>query len=133
MATDYSYDLDVSKDTKSATLKVSLPARGLARDPILEFDNKSALNLLNEKGLGHLVIKDSPKTRLSNWSNGPREGVWTFGLESKATTTTTSTAVVNPGNTATTEATVSNEEVATATTTTATTRRTRKKTTKTTK
>lgn len=87
MATDYSYDLEVSKDTKTATLTVSLPGRTHAREPILEFDNKAAMRLLDTKGLGHLVITTGPETRLSNWSNGVRNGVWTFGVESAAETT----------------------------------------------
>lgn len=126
MATDYSYDLEVSKDTKTATLTVRLPARGFARDPILEFDNKAAIRLLDSKGLGHLEIQNSPQTRLSNWSNGAREGVWTFGVEKTATNTVTTKPPVT--NTTTTETTVSDTEVKAATT-----RRTRKKTTKTTK
>ena len=112
MATDYSYDLEVSKDTKTATLTVSLPGRTHAREPILEFDNKAALRLLDAKGLGHLVITDGPDTRLSNWSNGARKGVWTFGVESSTTTTvtadTTNTSNTNTATTTNTTSTKSN-------------------------
>ena len=128
MATDYSYDLEVSKDTKTATLTVNLPGRTFARDPILEFSDKSALKLLEEKGLGHLVITESPKARLSNWHDDRRNGVWTFGTKAKNTVTTTTETTAAATKTTTTEATVSDTEVKAATT-----RRTRKKTTKTTK
>jgi len=126
MATDYSYDLEVSKDTKTATLTVNLPGRTFARDPILEFSDKSALNLLEEKGLSHLVITNAPKNRLSNWHDDRRNGVWTFGVEKTTTDTKTTTAKVTATNATTTatETTVSATEVKAATT-----RRTRKKTT----
>ena len=124
MATDYSYDLEVSKDTKTATLTVNLPGRTFARDPILEFGDKSALNLLEEKGLGHLVITNSPGSRLSNWHDDRRNGVWTFGVEKTTTNTTTTNTTTTATNTTTTttETTVSDTEVKAATT-----RRTRKK------
>ena len=121
MATDYSYDLEVSKDTKTATLTVSLPGRTHAREPILEFDNKAAMRLLDTKGLGHLVITDGPDTRLSNWSNGVRNGVWTFGVQSTAAATTA---------TEDTNATIQSTSTTTRTTNKSNTRSRNKKTTK---
>ena len=52
MAIDYTYDIAVSKDKKLVILAVELPERVMARDPILEMDDQSALDIIRQNGFG---------------------------------------------------------------------------------
>ena len=105
MATDYAYDINVSEDKKFVTLRVELPAREKARDPVLEFDDQGAKTLLESRGFANYdLVQSAP--RLTNWRNrdgsgaGVREGEWVFENKSapvkktaaKKTTTRKTTA-----------------------------------------
>jgi hypothetical protein len=91
MATEYSFELNVSKDKKTATLTVVLPKRDKARDPILEFGDKAAMALLNEQGVRNMSL-DITQPRLTNWNNAALNGSWSFAVAEATTTTTTATA-----------------------------------------
>jgi len=82
MATNYTYDIAVSKDKKHVTLAVELPERVKARDPILEMDDQSALDIIRQNGFGkYELVKGG--ARLTNWVSregigGNRAGEWLF-------------------------------------------------------
>ena len=88
MATDFAYDIKVSKDKQYVTLAVELPVREKARDPILEMNDQSAVNLIRENGFGaYELIKGG--NRLTNWVSregvgGNRTGEWLFQVTKKA-------------------------------------------------
>tara|TARA_B100001250_G_scaffold401497_1_gene413446 strand:- start:8001 stop:8345 length:345 start_codon:yes stop_codon:yes gene_type:complete len=92
MATDYAYDIQVSKDKQYVTLAVELPVREKARDPILEMNDQSALNLIRENGFGtYELVKGG--NRLTNWVSregvgGNRSGEWLFRVTKKASART---------------------------------------------
>ena len=87
MATDFAYDIKVSKDKQYVTLAVELPAREKARDPILEMNDQSAVNLIRENGFGaYELVKGG--NRLTNWVSregigGNRTGEWLFQATKK--------------------------------------------------
>ena len=53
MATEYAYDIELSKDKKTLILTVELPERELARDPILECSDSNALQIIRNDGFGN--------------------------------------------------------------------------------
>ncbi len=85
MATDYTYDIEVSKDKVHATLAIELPERTMHRDPVLEVDDRNAIDIMRNNGFGsyHLV---NGGVRLTNWVSregvgGNRRGEWIFEAE----------------------------------------------------
>ena len=85
MATDYTYDIEVSKDKIHATLAIELPERTMHRDPVLEVDDHNAMDIMRENGFNsyHLVTGG---VRLTNWVSregvgGNRRGEWIFEAE----------------------------------------------------
>ena len=92
MAIDYTYDIAVSKDKKLVTLAVELPERVKARDPILEMDDQSALDIIRQNGFGKYELAKGG-TRLTNWVSregvgGNRAGEWLFEVTEPAPKTT---------------------------------------------
>ena len=89
MATNYAYDIKVSKDKQHITLAVELPKRVKARDPILEMDDQAAINLIRDNGFGtYELVKGG--TRLTNWvsregKGGNSTGEWLFEAPAKST------------------------------------------------
>ena len=82
MATEYAYDIELSKDKKHLTLTVELPERRLAREPILECTNANALDIIKQDGYGNYRMVKGVGT-LSNWVNregkgGDRAGTYIF-------------------------------------------------------
>ena len=82
MATEYAYDIELSKDKQHLTLKVELPERRLAREPILECTNDNALDIVKQDGYGNYQMVKGPRT-LTNWVSregigGDRTGTWIF-------------------------------------------------------
>lgn len=94
MATDLTYDIEVSKDKSSIQLKVELPPRIKARDPIVEFNNRNAVDVLRDKGMleGYTLDKDASSNRLSNWYENSLAGTWVFVRDTPASTEKTSTS-----------------------------------------
>ena len=90
MATDLIYDIEVSKDKTSIKLSVEIPARVRAKDPIIEFGDKNAVDVLRDKGMLEGYELSKSHNRLSNWYADNRTGTWVFQRE--ATTTTTAAA-----------------------------------------
>jgi len=82
MDTKYAYDITVSDDKSMVTLRVELPRREKARDPILEMDDTNAVELLRAQGFNNYnLVRSAP--RLSNWVNrdgngGVSAGEWLF-------------------------------------------------------
>ena len=83
MATDYAYDINVSEDKQFVTLRVELPKREKARDPVLEFDDTGARELLQSRGFANYdLVRSAP--RLTNFQNrdgtgaGVISGEWVF-------------------------------------------------------
>ena len=97
MATEFAYDITLSKDKKHLTLTVELPERELAREPILECTNANALDIIKQDGFGNYEHISGGGT-LSNWVSregigGNRTGTWIFEkLAPKKTTATKKTA-----------------------------------------
>ena len=89
MATDYAYDITVSKDKKHITLAVQLPQRVKARDPILEMDDQAAIEIIRNNGFGgYELVKGG--ARLTNWVSregvgGNHSGEWLFESAAKKT------------------------------------------------
>ena len=82
MAIEYAYDIELSKDKQHLTLKVELPERRLAREPILECTNDNAVDIVKQDGYGNYQMVKGPRT-LSNWVSregigGDRAGTWIF-------------------------------------------------------
>ena len=82
MATDYAYDITLSKDKKLLTLVVELPEREFARDPILECNNENALDIIRGDGFGNYLMVRAAG-HLTNWvsregKGGDRKGEWIF-------------------------------------------------------
>jgi len=82
MATDYAYDIELSRDKAHLTLTVELPERRLAREPILECTNDNALDIVKQDGYGNYRLVKGAGT-LSNWvsregKGGDRAGTWIF-------------------------------------------------------
>ena len=82
MATDYAYDIELSKDKKHLTLTVELPIRELAREPILECNDANAIDIVRQDGFGNFNLAKSGGT-LSNWVSrdgvgGNHAGTWIF-------------------------------------------------------
>ena len=118
MATEYAYDIELSKDKQHLTLTVELPERRLAREPILECTNDNALDIVKQDGYGNYQLVKGAGT-LSNWVSrdgvgGDRAGTYIFEKIVKA-------AAKKPVATASTKTTAKKT----------TTRKTTKKTTKT--
>tara|TARA_B100000676_G_C17663857_1_gene622806 strand:- start:63 stop:401 length:339 start_codon:yes stop_codon:yes gene_type:complete len=95
MATDYAYDIELSKDKKHLTLKVELPERHLAREPILECTDTNALDIIKQDGYGNYRMVQTCGA-LSNWvsregKGGNRSGVWIFEKVVKTTAKKTTT------------------------------------------
>lgn len=90
MATDLIYDIEVSKDKTLIKLNVEIPARVRAKDPIIEFGDKNAVDVLRDKGMLEGYELSKSHDRLSNWYADNRTGTWVFQRE--ATTTTTAAA-----------------------------------------
>ncbi len=89
MATEYAYDIELSKDKQHLTLKVELPERRLAREPILECTNDNAVDIVRQDGYGNYQLVKAAGT-LSNWVSrdgigGNRAGTWIFEKIVKAT------------------------------------------------
>ncbi len=87
MATEYAFDINVSTDKQFVTLRVELPKREKARDPVLEFDDNGAVELLQSRGFANYdLVRSAP--RLTNFQNrdgtgaGVIAGEWVF--ENKA-------------------------------------------------
>ena len=89
MATDYAYDITVSKDKQHITLAVELPERVKARDPILEMDDQAAIEIIRDNGFKtYELVKGG--ARLTNWvsregKGGNRNGEWLFETTAKKT------------------------------------------------
>ena len=82
MAIEYAYDIELSKDKQHLTLKVELPVRRLAREPILECTNDNAVDIVRQDGYGNYELVKAAGT-LSNWVSrdgigGNRAGTWIF-------------------------------------------------------
>ena len=97
MATEFAFDIELSKDKKHLRLTVELPERRLAREPILECNNDNALDLVRQAGYGNYRMVKTGGT-LSNWvsregKGGNRQGTYIFEKVVKQTaakkTTTT--------------------------------------------
>ena len=110
MATDLIYDIEVSKDKNSIKLKVEIPARVKAKDPIIEFGDKNAVDVLRDAGMLEGYELEKTNIRLSNWYENNRTNTWVFTKEGivkakpKATATiteTTPTATVSTTETTT--------------------------------
>ncbi len=100
MATDIEYDIEVSKNEETVTLRLTVPERKWANDPIIEVRECNAIDILREKGLtGYNIVSDGGIARVSNWEGARRSAVWVF---SNNTETTTSTTTATLGNTNTT-------------------------------
>ena len=89
MATDYSYDIELSKDKKTLILTVELPERELARDPIMDCNDSDALQLIRNDGFGNFAMLRG-SGHLTNWvsrdgKGGERKGEWVFQKIEKAT------------------------------------------------
>jgi hypothetical protein len=89
MATDYSYDITLSKDKKVLILTVELPERELARDPIMDCNDGDALQLIKNDGFGNFAMTRG-SGHLTNWvsrdgKGGSRTGEWVFEKIEKAT------------------------------------------------
>jgi hypothetical protein len=89
MATDYSYDITLSKDKKVLILTVELPERELARDPIMDCNDGDALDLIKNDGFGNFTMTRG-SGHLTNWvsrdgKGGERIGEWVFERIEKAT------------------------------------------------
>lgn len=96
MATDLIYDIEVSKDKSSIKLNVEIPARLRAKDPIIEFGDKNAVDVLRDKGMLEGYELSVSHNRLSNWYADNRTGTWVFQREvpaAKAVTKTTTPVV----------------------------------------
>ena len=83
MATEYAFDINVSTDKQFVTLRVELPKREKARDPVLEFDDNGARELLQSRGFANYdLVRSAP--RLTNFQNrdgtgaGVMAGEWVF-------------------------------------------------------
>lgn len=113
MATDLIYDIEVSKDKNSIKLKVEIPARVKAKDPIIEFGDKNAVDVLRDAGMLEGYELEKTNIKLSNWYENNRTNTWVFTKENlvkakpKATATiteTTATATVTSTTETTTAA-----------------------------
>jgi len=102
MATDIEYDIEVSKNKETVTLKLTVPERKWATDPIIEVREKNAIDILTEKGFnGYNIVSDGGVARVSNWEGARRTAVWVFSNKTTATVGTTNTTTT-VGNTVTT-------------------------------
>ena len=89
MATDYAYDIELSKDKKTLVLTVELPERELARDPIMECTDVNALQIIRDDGFGNFAMTRGCG-HLTNWvsrdgKGGDRRGEWVFQKVEKTT------------------------------------------------
>ncbi len=87
MATEFAFDIELSKDKQHLTLTVELPERRLAREPILECNNDNAVDLVRQAGYGNYRMVKTGGT-LSNWvsregKGGNRQGTYIFEKEVK--------------------------------------------------
>lgn len=78
MATDLIYDIEVSEDKSSIKLKVEIPARIRAKDPIIEFGDKNALDVLRDAGMLEGYTLEKSNVKLSNWYENHRTNTWVF-------------------------------------------------------
>lgn len=111
MATEFAYDIELSKDKKTLILTVELPEREYAREPILECTNANALDIIKGEGFSTFQLKASPGT-LSNWvssrgKGGARRGEYVFAkketeTKAKAATKKTTTKKTTAKKTTTT-------------------------------
>lgn len=107
MATEYAYDITLSKDKKHLTLTVELPIRELAREPILECNDTNAIDIVRRDGFGNFDLAKSGGT-LSNWvsrdgNGGNTSGTWIFEkIQPKKTTAKKTTAKKTTKKTTTT-------------------------------
>lgn len=90
MATEFAYDIELSKDKKTLVLTVELPERDLARDPILECTDANALDIIRRDGFGNFKMTRTCG-HLTNWvsrdgKGGDRSGAYTFSKIEKPTT-----------------------------------------------
>ena len=100
MATDYAYDIELSRDKAHLTLTVELPERRLAREPILECTSDNALDIVKQDGYGNYRMVTSAGT-LSNWvsregKGGDRTGTYIFEKIVKAASPTPKPAAKKP-------------------------------------
>ena len=116
MATDLIYDIEVSKDKSSIKLNVEIPARVRAKDPIIEFGDKNAVDVLRDKGLLEGYELSKSHDRLSNWYADNRTGTWVFLREATTTTTAAATTTTTAAATTPTVEATSTTTNATATT-----------------
>ena len=98
MATDYTYDIEISNDKLHATLAIELPVRTMHRDPVLEVDDRNAIDIMRDNGYSsyHLVTGG---VRLTNWVSregigGNRRGEWIFEAEAPKAKPKKDTSVV---------------------------------------
>tara|TARA_Y100001937_G_C6958994_1_gene258035 strand:- start:26 stop:427 length:402 start_codon:yes stop_codon:yes gene_type:complete len=105
MATDLIYDIEVSKDKTLIKLNVEIPARVRAKDPIIEFGDKNAVDVLRDKGMLEGYKLSKSHDRLSNWYADNRTGTWVFQREATTTTTAAATTPTVEATSTTTNAT----------------------------
>ena len=122
MATDLIYDIEVSEDKSSIKLKVEIPARIKAKDPIIEFGDKNAVDVLRDAGMLEGYTLEKSNVKLSNWYENHRTNTWVFLREADVAA---KIKKVSPEPAAKTTATPAVEEATT--TTPAATTSTRKK------
>ena len=122
MATDLIYDIEVSEDKSSIKLKVEIPARIKAKDPIIEFGDKNAVDVLRDAGMLEGYTLEKSNVKLSNWYENHRTNTWVFLREADVAA---KIKKVSPEPVAKTTATPAVEEATT--TTPAATTSTRKK------
>ena len=90
MATEFAYDIELSKDKKTLVLTVELPKRELAREPILECTDANALDIIRRDGFGNFTLTRTCG-HLTNWvsrtgKGGDLRGEYVFSKIEKATT-----------------------------------------------
>ena len=75
-------EINISENSGTITVTVSVPARLRARDPIVECDHRLAKELLVSKGFNDLkLVSDRATVATNSLDNSSLVGVWVFEQE----------------------------------------------------